>query len=286
VAFGTDFVRYERRGGAGWLHFDRPASRNALTIPMYEAVVQACAEVDADPRVQVLVLTGVGDAFSAGGDMKLSHGITEGVADGPAGIGAFRVLGNGPAALIKNDPILAIQRARKLVVAAVNGVCQGGAFIMAMVADLTIASELATFRVPEPLHGLADPWVASRLPLYVGMERAKRIMFQCSNFSAEQALEWGFVSEVVLHENLEDRAAALVSEILRTGPAAREAYKAAANRLLPDHPPNHPDFEDVNRVLQSDEGREGLLAFKEKRAPGWVTELHVGADGANSRAGG
>jgi enoyl-CoA hydratase len=146
------------------------------------------------------------------------------------------------------------------------------------VSDITVASDRATFRVPEALRGVADTWVGSRLPLYVGMERAKYIMLTCRPFDAAQALEWGFVSAVVPYNDLMDYVEALLDDVLLTGPAAREAYKAAANRLLPNGALDHPDYLEADQVYRSGEAREGLNAFKEKRAPRWVPAGHVARD--------
>jgi len=271
MALGSEYVRYERRRGVGWLTLDRPQALNALTRDMYEALHRACVEGDADPDLQATVITGTGDVFSAGGDVKQGIEFLRAIERDDDSHPAT-LFGAGPGSYLPVDPIVAIQRARKLVIAAVNGLCQGGGFMTAMVADLTIASERATFRVPEALLGVVDPWVASRLPLYVGMERAKRIMFMCRPFSAQEALAWGFVSEVVAHEDLLTRVDALLDEILRTSPRAREAYKAAANRLLPDGSPDSPDYLGADAVFRSGDAREGMTAFAEKRAPSWVPE--------------
>jgi enoyl-CoA hydratase/carnithine racemase len=264
--FGSPHVRYEKRNGVAWLRLDRPESRNALTKDMWSAIAHACQASDDDPDVQATVITGSGDSFCAGGDMRQS--LTR-----MANQGAdfqLRILGSEPGALLQHDPMRAIQRAEKLVISGVSGVAHGAGFILAMVSDLTVASERATFRVPEALRGVIDPWVASRLPLYVGMERAKHILFTCRVFDAHEALAWGFVSEVAPHDELETRVEQLLDRILLTSPGARAAYKAGTNRLLPDQGTDHPDFQDADRLLRSDEAREGLQAFAERRAPAWV----------------
>jgi enoyl-CoA hydratase len=265
VALGSEHVHYDKRDGVAWLRLDRPQRRNAFTQEMYTAIGRACIEGDADPEVQLTAITGTGDVFSVGGDLGASY--FEDKTRQHEDFHSLELFGDGPGGMLKVDPFGAILESKKLVVAVVNGLCQAGGFITSMLADLTIASDRATFRIPELLRGVADPWCAGRLPLYVGMERAKLIMFTGRTFGAQQALEWGLVSEVVPHDELDKRAEALLGEILLTGPEARATYKATANRLLPG-----PSYDPYVLSYRSDECREGLAAFREKRPPAWVPE--------------
>jgi enoyl-CoA hydratase len=265
VALGSQHVHYEKRHGVAWLRLDRPDRRNAYTQEMYTAIGRACIQGDADPDVQLTAITGTGDVFSVGGD--LGPGYFEDPARKREDFHSLELFGDGPGAMLEVDPFKAILESKKLVVAVVNGLCQAGGFITAMLADLTITSDQATFRIPELLRGVADPWCAGRLPLYVGMERAKLIMFTGRTFTAAQALEWGLVSEVVPHAELNERAEALLDEVLLTGPEARSTYKATANRLLPTA-----NYDPYVRSYRSDECREGLAAFRERRAPAWVPD--------------
>lgn len=269
MALGSRYVHYEKDAGIAWLRLDRPESRNALTKEMYGAIARACMEGDADPDVQVTVLTGTGDVFCPGGDLRGAAGFMEDPEQSSGDIHALDLMSSG-GAVWEVDPFLAVQNADKLVIAAVNGICQAGGFIMAMLADITIASERATFRIPELLRGVADPYVSTRLPLYVGMERAKYLMLTCETISAGQAFEWGLLSEVVPHDDLIDRTRVLAEKLLLTGPEARAAYKRGANRLM-----LAPDYDAFQTSIRSDECREGFAAFKEKRAPAWVPHGQV-----------
>ena len=267
MAFGSKHLRYEKRGGIGWLTLDRPEARNACTLEMYSGIAQACAVADDDPDIQLTVITGVGDVFCPGGDMRGDEHLIEnpGSASASAHMGNEEVDGEGQTRF--RDPFTAIQEARKLVISAVNGICQGGGFIIAMVSDLAIVSDRATFRVPELLRGVADAFICTRLPLYVGMERAKWLMFTCERLDAETAHNWGLVSEVVPHERLYQRVEEVCDLVLATGPDARADYKAQANRYMIE-----PDWGMFLASLQSEECREGFAAFSEKRAPSWVLD--------------
>lgn len=259
MALGSRFLRYDVRDAVGWVTIDRPDARNACTLEMYAGIAAACATADADPEIHATVITGVGDVFCPGGDMRGGDRLQESGGDGEWEPGAVRDAG-APA-----DPFSAIEGSRKVVIAAVNGICQGGGFIISMLSDLTIASDRATFRVPELLRGVADAFICTRLPLYVGMERAKWLMFTCETIDARRALEWGLVSDVVDHDRLHERVESVLDLVLRTGPSARSDYKAQANRLLPA-----PDMDMFMRSLQSPECHEGFAAFSEKRPPAWV----------------
>lgn len=263
MALGSKHLQYEKRDGVAWLTLDRPEKKNAYTKEMYLGIARACVEGDEDPEVQLTVITANGNAFSVGGD--LGKNFFEDSIERELDFHALDPIGEGPDALLPLDPFLTIQRSKKLVIAVVNGFCQAGGMITAMLADLTIASDRATFRIPELLRGVADPWFATRLPMYVGMERAKWLMFTARVIDAQQALAWGLVSDVVPHEELGKRTEELLDEVLLTGPEARAFYKAAANRFLLD-----PDYDAYRTSQQSDECREGLAAFVEKRAPHWV----------------
>lgn len=259
MALGSKYLHHQVRDGVAWVTIDRPDSRNACTLEMYEGIAAACAASDRDPQIQATVITGSGDVFCPGGDMRGGGQLHEDTSGGEW------APDTAPSGASPTDPFSAIERSQKLVVAAVNGICQGGGFIMAMLADITIASDNATFRVPELLRGVADAFICTRLPLYVGMERAKWLMFTCETLDAGRALHWGLVSEVVPREALDSRVEEVMDLVLRTGPSARANYKAQANRLFA-----MPDWDMFLRSLRSPECREGFAAFSEKRAPSWL----------------
>jgi enoyl-CoA hydratase len=164
-------------------------------------------------------------------------------------------------------PFEAITQARTTVIAAVNGLCLGGGFLIAMAADLTVAAEEATFWVPELLRGVPDPWMPAMLPAYVGLERAKYLMLTAARFGADRALEWGLVSEVVPRAALRARTDELVDLVLRGAPTARAVYKAQANRYLVGL-----DLDAVAAAASEEEKLEGFRSFAERRPPAWIPE--------------
>jgi enoyl-CoA hydratase len=268
AAFGSPHLRYEKRDGVAWLWIDRPEARNALTRAMYAGLGRACEEGDRDPDVQITVITGTGDVFCSGGDIKESQRFLETLESDTAPV----LFGDTPNAYMPADPIRAIQKAKKIVVAAVNGLCLGGGFMTAMTSDICVASENASFCVPEARLGLIDAWVAYRLPLYVGLERAKQIILTCRPFDAASAARWGMISAVVPRGELESYVTELAADICASGPEARQAYKALANRHLPDDDEMAIHYSTANAVWRTANSREGIRAFEEKRPPVWVRD--------------
>ena len=147
---GTSSLRLERDGSIAWCVIDRPAARNALTPAMYYGIKRAVRLVNADPDLAALIITGTGDVFAPGGDL-----------------GGRSEPGDEPVPdHVGNDilPFLTIRDSRAPVIAAVNGICQAGGLLIAMLADIAVASDRATFRAPELLRGITDATYAAVLP--------------------------------------------------------------------------------------------------------------------------
>ena len=273
MALGSDHLRYEVRDGAGWLTIDRPPVKNAMSLEMYRGVRRAVEQADEDPDVHVVVITGVDDSFCVGGGMTAEVLFEDpaawpGMDYIPAADGSVRDVDPSEEAIdIERDvlPFEVITGARTTVIASVNGLCIGGGFLIALTADITIASERATFRVPEVLRGVPDPWVPVLLPAYVGLERAKFLMLTASRIDAAQAAAWGLVSDVVPHDRLAARTEEVVDRVVRGAPVTRSVYKAQANRHLVAADPLL-----TATQASEDEKLEGFRAFAERRAPAWV----------------
>ena len=176
---GTPFLRFERRGPFGYCIIDRPAKRNAMTGAMYFGIRYAIDHVDRDPDLAGLLLTGTGDVFAPGGD--LSGDNEDGWADLPNLLG------------MENTPFDALRQSVKPVVSAVNGICQGGGLIIAMLSDMAVVSDRAVFRAPELYRGIADTHYAQILARQIGPARARDLLFTGRRLSAVEAEQWGLV---------------------------------------------------------------------------------------------
>ncbi len=250
---GTPFVRFERHGSLAHCVVDRPEARNAMTGPMYFAVRYAVDVVNADPALSGLLLTGTGDVFIPGGDLGGAAGDDWG--------DLSRLLA------MDTTPFEAIRNSRKPVVSAVNGICQGGGLLMALLSDVAVVSERATFRAPELYRGIADTGYAAYLPVQIGPARARDMLFTGRTLDAAEACAWGLVTRVTEHDRLLDEAAELLRACCRTAPQARLAVKRVINEQY-----GHYDRMSMDESLSGPECVEGWLAFKERRSPSWVAE--------------
>ena len=169
-------------------------------------------------------------------------------------------------------PFIAIRESQAPVIAAVNGICQAGGLLVAMMADIAVVSERATFRVPELLRGIIDATYAAVLPAHVGMARARDLLLSARTIDAAEAHAIGLVSRLVPHEALRDAARQAALEVLQTAPEARAHVKRMLNQQYAAI-----DYETMFASLAfGSEVREGMRAFMEKRPPNWVPQ---GLDG-------
>ncbi len=248
---GTPSLRFERDGSIAWCTIDRPAARNALTPAMYYGIKQAVRIVNADPDLAALIITGTGDVFAPGGDLG---GRSEPGESVPPEVG-LDVL-----------PFLAVRDSRAPVIAAVNGICQAGGLLIAMLADICVASDRATFRVPELLRGIPDATYAAVLPAHVGVAVARDLLLSGRRFDAAEAQRLGVISRVVPHDELREAALEAAWQVLQTPPAARMHVKRMLNERY-----GSIDYQTMFWTLDhSEEPREGMAAFMEKRPPSWI----------------
>jgi len=245
---GSRYLTLERRGPIAWVTMDRPEARNALTSSMYFGIRRAVELVEADDDLAALVLTGTGDVFAPGGD--LGH---RDEAPLPAGVSIDAAM-----------PFTTLRSTRVPVVAAVNGICQAGGLLIALLCDVAVASDRATFRSPELLRGFAEMWYAAVLPAHVGLARARDFCLTGRKLDARQAEGWGMVARVVPHEELEFEAERIAYQLLEAAPFARALWKSAANA-------RYGVVDETTFTLQRDSGEwlEGSQAFMERRPPLW-----------------
>ena len=251
---GTQSLKLEREGPVLWCRIDRPHARNALTPAMYFGLKRAVRLVNSFEEPCALIITGTGDSFSAGGDLGGRY--EDGDERVPEGL------------TYDSLPFLAIRESMQPVIAAVNGICQGGGLLIAMMADIAVVSQRATFRVPELLRGIIDASYAAMLPAHIGLARARDVILSARPIEAAEAHDMGLFSRLVAHEELEAAALRAATEILRTAPEARAHTKRMLNQQYPPI-----DYETMFANLAfGREPREGMRAFMEKRDPDWIPD--------------
>ena len=251
VDLGSRHLHATKADGVLRVVIDRPERRNALTIEMYHGLKKSAVLAERDADVDLLLVTSAGEYFCVGGEMGGQH---EGSQPIDRETDRFDLL-----------PFVEFERCPKVVLLAINGMCQGGGLNMTLMSDISVVSARATFRVPELLRGVADCFLGARLASRIGMARAKYLLFTAQYFSAQEALAMGLISRVVPHEQLDAAVAETIEWVRQTGPRARTALKRDLNRQLPSI-----DFPMFAESLASDEVREGFTAFVDKRPPRWA----------------
>ena len=249
---GTPYLRFERDGSLAIVTVDRPQARNAMTPAMYFGVRYAIDRVNADPDLVGLMLTGTGDFFIPGGDLA---------GGGDDDWGFPKLLGMDMA------PYEAFRTSPKPIVCAVNGVAQGGGMMLAMLADVTVASDRATFRVPELFRGIADTNFAEVLPRQVGPARARDLLLTGRTIMGAEAVDWGLVARVAPHDTFLAEARDVLAWCARAAPEARRAVKRVVELQYGRYARMS-----MEASFTADEMAEGYAAFKERRNPSWVPD--------------
>jgi len=253
-------IQVETRGAVLVVTLNRPTA-NAIDVPTSRLMGETFAEFRDDPALRVAIITGAGDKFfCAGWDLKAA---AQGeVADSDYGVGGFGGLQELPGL---NKP----------VIAAVNGICCGGGLELALSADLILASEQATFALPEINSGTIADAATLKLPRRVPYHVAMELLLTGRWMDAIEAHHWGLVNETLPKDQLIVRANELadtladgpplvyaaIKEVLREseGLAFQRALDQITRRKIPS----------VDRLYSSDDQLEGARAFAEKRKPLW-----------------
>jgi len=250
----ADAVLAEVADGTGIITINRPEARNAVNEAVARGVAAAIDEFDSRRDIAVLILTGAGGTFSAGMDLK---GFLAGENSLAGGRGFGGITHRPPA---------------KPVIAAVEGYALAGGFEIALACDLIVASETATFGLPEVTRGLvAGAGGLIRLPHRVPYHLAMEIALTGSRVPAERLHAAGLISRLVAPGEALEQARALAGDIGRNAPLAL----AATKRIVVESAdwPQAEAFDRQNEiagaVFTSADAMEGAAAFAEKRAPVW-----------------
>jgi len=239
---------------------NRPDQRNAVNAEMRDELLQVLAEAQMDPEIRALILTGNGKGFCTGADLSGPR------REGPSRPGVTRLVMKASSQRL----IRALWELEKPVVAAVNGVAAGLGAHLAFASDFVVAATGARFIEIFVRRGIAiDAGGAFLLPRLVGLQKAKELVFLGDDLAAEDAVAVGLATKVVPADQL-DTAALELATRLATGPTlAIGLSKRLLNRSLESSIDTAFEEEALAQtlVIQSEDTREGMLAFMEKRAP-------------------
>ncbi len=251
-----DFCRVEREGRLLIVTMNRPDKLNALIPESHDEMAVIFNEFQADGGLDVAILTGAGRGFCSGSD-----------------ISAYVAGTNRPLPPEGGGGITHNSRLTKPVIAAVNGLAMGGGFEIALACDLMVAAEEAAFALPEPLVGAAALGggifqLCRKLPYAVAMN----LLLTGERLSAVEAHRHGLVNQLAPAGEVLGAAKALAGKIMRCAPVALQATKQMAALALRAVPPEAAEREEVAaraRVMGSEDFKEGMAAFMERRKPVW-----------------
>jgi enoyl-CoA hydratase/carnithine racemase len=244
---------YEKKERIAYITLNRPERLNAISRDLAAALVDALAEYDRDPDLWVGIITGVGDkSFSVGADLK-----DEGhMVDPEKWEGAF---------------VRKIFSVKKPLVAAINGYCLGAGFAVSLACDIRIASENAKLGTPDQKLNTVDCAASILLSHAIPSSTAMEILFTGDPIDAKEAYRVGLISRIVSPEKLMAEADRIASKICENGPMALKVCKELDRRarsLTIDE--SVALFEAMAyKVLRSEDTKEGITAFLEKRKPVW-----------------
>jgi enoyl-CoA hydratase/carnithine racemase len=251
----NDQLLTEVRGRALHVTFNRPDARNAMTFAMYQGLADACARVDADPDLRVLVLRGAGGrAFVAGTDIAQFRGFT-----GADGVEYEKTI----------DEILgALAAVQKPVVAIIDGHCVGGGLGIAACADIRVASERASFSVPiaKTLGNTLSVNTLRRLVRAFGEPRTASMLLMARRVDAQEALLSGFLSEVA--DDLDAAAERVVEQVAGGAPLTQWSIKENLRRLNAGAEVDDSDV--VSTVYGSEDFAGAVEAFLTKDTREWT----------------
>ncbi len=257
--FGTPKMIARKESGIGWMIFNQPEKRNAVSYDMWIAIPKIIADFEADPEVRVIILAGAGDkAFVSGADIS-EFEEKRGSADA---VKIYNAAGDTASATIA--------AATKPVIAMIRGVCVGGGVAIALTADIRICGEDSIFSVPAAKLGLGYRYSGlKKLVDVVGPSFAKEIFFTARRFSSEEARSMGLVNRVVPAAELEAYVREYARSIVENAPLTIKTAKMAANAAATDE--SRRDLNAIDEMVAtcfaSEDYIEGRRAFMEKRKP-------------------
>ncbi len=259
VQLETDKMIAEKQGGIGWMIFNNPERRNALSLEMQEAIPEILGAFAEDDEVRVVVMKGAGDkAFVSGADISefdQRRSSEEAIKDyeriGARASASYAQLG-------------------KPLIAMIRGFCMGGGLLTAMRADLRIASDDSVFGIPAVRLGLGYGFDGTRaLVDLVGPSHAREILLTGDRFDAHAAMRMGLVNRVVPAGELEPAVRELAATIAENAPLTVKLVNASIGEAVKE--PADRDHELIERLVAdcfaSEDYAEGRRAFAEKRQP-------------------
>ena len=251
-------VRSEREGALGWIYFDQPERRNAISSEMWREIPRVAKELDDDPDVRVVIMRGAGEvAFAAGAD--ISQFETQRAGDGARAYDRDNT-----------SAFAALATLRKPLIACIHGFCVGGGCALSLTADVRYTADDGVFAIPAGRLGLGyGAGGLEALIRVVGLPAAKEIFFTARRFDAAEALQMGLVNRVLPKAELDAYVRKTAEMMADNAPLTLRSAKFIMGELSKE--PGQRDGEAMSRSIRdcyaSGDYAEGVRAFLEKRPP-------------------
>ncbi len=255
---GTEATLYEVVKGAAWIRLNRPENRNALSAVLVNELYDHLQAANADDAVRSIIITGTGPAFCAGADLKSPPG----------------QIVDGQRAIAYPDVLNSILESPKPVIAAVNGAAFAGGLGLVGAADIVVTVDDVQFSFSEVRIGVIPAVISVVCLPKLGTHHGMKLFLTGERFTGAQAVEMGFAHRAVPADQLEAAVQEEIDMINLGGPIAVQECKKLVRRVselnIADGFAETGDWS--KRLFQSEEGGEGMAAFREKRKPNWVVE--------------
>ena len=254
-----NLLEFKVDAGVATITLNRPDAANAFNLLLASELNHAANRCRHDPSVRVVVLNANGKLFSAGGDLSVMSDAGDQVD------AALKQLTDQ-----LHTAFSTLMRMRAPLIVAINGTAAGIGLSLALIGDITIASEKASFTLAYTAAGLSpDGGATYLLPKIIGIKRAKEMMITNRRLTAAEALDWGMINKVVAAEALQDETMALAGSIAQ---GATNAFGSVKSLLLSSFSESFEsqmvlEVEEIARNAMSADGKEGIQAFLDKRKP-------------------
>ena len=244
-------ILYEIKDGIGKITINRPTRLNALDETALQEIKNCILNASEDINVKILIITGAGTAFSTGRDLESFGGELSNISmDGPIPYDSVR------------DVVDAVQSIPKVTIAMINGYCLTGALEIALACDLLIASENAKFGDTHARWGIRPgAGMSQRLPLLVGVLKARELSFTSRIIDATEAGKIGLVNLVVSADQLESKTLEIAREIMKNSPDSIAAYKYLINSFM-NNAIQQGVYQEVHGVFPISDTMERISKFK------------------------
>ena len=248
----------EKKGGVAKITVNRPDLLNALNPFTHQELQDAFLHMDEDPDIRVIIVTGAGRAFCAGGDLKYISSVSDDLISISAIGQAF------------HDTFYIMEHLSKPTIAMVNGLCMAGGIELMEACDLAYAAEDAMIGDQHATYGLTPGGGGTqRLPRLIGLRKARELLFTGEWIPAKEAETLGLINKAVPADKLEEAVMEMANKLLQRSPMATKWIKYAVNRGMQEDLYTGIELEKAASAahFQTEDRKEGLAAFNEKRKP-------------------